>query len=221
MSEQIGAVLVFVGLFLATSGLLVFLGRSLRVLLGRTERRRLLGPAALLAAGLVIGSVPFTAQHLYFSIVGLAERERVVDGRQALVLTGWDRSDYSILARKPGVEILEMGNADVTDATLDLLTGLPKLRELTLNDAPITDVGLNKLRELKQLESLRIARTGVTPEGVAAFLADAPPMFREIDVTGNNIPTSILRKWKNAAKTGDDAPPGEGKAAAPERRYVN
>jgi hypothetical protein len=221
MSEQIGAVLVFVGLFLATSGLLVFLGRSLRVLLGRTERRRLLGPAALLAAGLVIGSVPFTAQHLYFSIVGLAERERVVDGRQALVLTGWDRSDYSILAKKPGLEILEMGNADVTDATLDLLTGLPKLRELTLNDAPITDVGLNKLRELKQLESLRIARTGVTPEGVAAFLADAPPMFREIDVTGNNIPTSILRKWKNAAKTGDDAPPGEGKAAAPERRYVN
>jgi hypothetical protein len=221
MSEQIGAVLVFVGLFLATSGLLVFLGRSLRVLLGRTERRRLLGPAALLAAGLVIGSVPFAAQHLYFSIVGLAERERVVDGRQALVLTGWDRSDYSILAKKPGLEILEMGNADVTDATLDLLTGLPKLRELTLNDAPITDVGLNKLRELKQLESLRIARTGVTPEGVAAFLADAPPMFREIDVTGNNIPTSILRKWKNAAKTGDDAPPGEGKAAAPERRYVN
>jgi hypothetical protein len=121
MSEQIGAVLVFVGLFLATSGLLVFIFRSLRVLLGRTERRRLLGPTALLVAGLVIGSVPFAAQRLYFSIVGLAERERVVDGRQALVLTGWDRSDYSILAKKPGLEILEIGNADVTDATLDLL----------------------------------------------------------------------------------------------------
>ena len=175
MSEQIGAVLIFVGLFLATSGLLVFIFRSLRVLLGRTERRKLLGPAALLAAGLVIGSVPFAAQRLYFSIVGLAERERVVDGRQALVLT----------------------------------------------DTRITDAGLHKLQELKQLESLRIARTAVTPEGVAAFLADAPPTFREIDVTGNNIPTSILRKWKNAAKTGDDAPPGEGKAAAPERRSVN
>jgi hypothetical protein len=221
MSEQIGAVLVFVGLFLATSGLLVFIFRSLRVLLGRTERRRLLGPTALLVAGLVIGSVPFAAQRLYFSIVGLAERERVVDGRQALVLTGWDRSDYSILAKKPGLEILEIGNADVTDATLDLLVSLPKLRELTLNDSRITDDGLSKLRELKQLETLRIARTGVTPEGVSAFLADAPPTFREIDVTGNNIPTSILRKWKNAATTGDDAPPGEGQAAAPERRYVN
>ena len=116
MSEQIGAVLVFVGLFLATSGLLVLIGRSLRVLLGRTERRRLLGPAALLAAGLVIGAVPLVAQHLYFSIVGRAERERVVNGRPALVLTGWDRRDYSILATKPGTEILEMGNADVTDA---------------------------------------------------------------------------------------------------------
>jgi hypothetical protein len=94
MSEQIGAVLVFVGLFLATSGLLVFIFRSLRVLLGRTERRKLLGPAAILVAGLVVGSVPFAAQRLYFSIGGLAERERVVDGRQALVLTGWDRSDY-------------------------------------------------------------------------------------------------------------------------------
>lgn len=221
MSEQIGVVLVFVGLFLATSGLLVFLGRSLRVLLGRTERRRLLGPAALLAAGLVIGAIPFAAQRLYFSIVGLAERERVVDGRQALVLTGWDRSDYSILARKPGVEILEMGNADVTDETLDLLAGLPKLRELTLNDTRITDDGLGKLRAHKQLESLRIARTAVTPEGVAAFLADAPPLFREIDVTGNDIPTSILRKWKNAATTGDEAPSADGKAASPERRYVN
>ncbi|MEI8317832.1 MAG: hypothetical protein WCH79_07795 [Planctomycetia bacterium] len=221
MSEQIGAVLVFVGLFLATSGLLVFLGRSLRVLLGRTERRRLLGPAALLAAGLVIGSVPFVAQHLYFSIVGLAERERVVNGRQALVLTGWDRSDYSILAAKPGTEILEMGNADVIDDTLDLLAGLPQLRELTLNDAHITDAGLQKLLGLKQLESLRIARTWVTPEGVAAFLAGAPPPFREIDVTGNNIPTSILRKWKNAAATAGEAPPGEAKAALPERRYVN
>ena len=221
MSEQIGAVLVFVGLFLATSGLLVLIGRSLRVLLGRTERRRLLGPAALLAAGLVIGAVPLVAQHLYFSIVGRAERERVVNGRPALVLTGWDRRDYSILATKPGTEILEMGNADVTDDTLDLLAGLPLLRELTLNDTHITDAGLQKLLGLKQLESLRIARTGVTPEGVAAFLADAPPPFREIDVTGNNIPTSILRKWKNAAAAKGATPPGEAKAALPERRSVN
>jgi hypothetical protein len=220
MSEQVGVVLVFVGLFLATSGLLVFVGRSLRVLLGRTERRRLLGPAALLAAGLVIGAIPFVAQNLYFSFVGLAERERVVNGRQALVLTGWDRSDYSILSRKPGVEILEMGNADVTDDTLDLLTGLPKLRELTLNDSRITDEGLSKLRALKQLESLRIARTAVTADGVAAFLADPPARLREIDVTGNNVPTSTLRKWKNAA-TANGPPPAEGAPVALERRYVN
>lgn len=221
MSEQVGAVLVFVGLFLAASGLLVFVGRSLRVLLGKTERRRLFGPAALLAAGLVIGAIPFVAQNLYFSIVGLAERERVVNGRQSLVLTGWDRSDYSILSSKPGLEILEMGNADVTDDTLDLLAGLPKLRELTLNDSRITDEGLSKLRALKELESLRIARTGVSSEGVAAFLADPPARLREIDVTGNNIPTSTLRKWKNAAAAANGSPPAEGAPVALERRYVN
>lgn len=221
MSEQIGAVLVFLGLFLSVSGLLVLPGRGLRVLLGRVGRRRLLGPAALLVAGLVIGAAPFVTQRVWMAIVGLGERERIVDGRPALVLTGWDRSDYSILATKPGLEILEMGNADVTDDTLELLAGLPKLRELSLNDSRITDEGLRKIRGLKHLESLRIARTAVTAEGVAAFLADAPPAFREIDVTGNDVPTSILRKWKNAAVDGAAPPDGDSKAPSAERRYVN
>ena len=228
MSEQIGAILVFVGLFLLVSGLFVLLGRGLRVLLGRTDRRRLLGPITVMAAGLVLGSVPFVYQNLYFSIVGLAERERVVDGRKALVLTGWDRGDYSILARKPDIEILEMGNADVTDATLDLLAGLPKLRELSLNDSGITDAGLPKLRGLANLESLRIARTGVTTDGVSGLLADPPPKLREIDVSGNGIATSILRKWKNAglapAAAGGDPQDGtqdRGGAVAVERRYLN
>jgi len=217
MSEQIGVVLVFVGLFLLVSGLFVFLGRGLGVILGRSDRRRLLGPIALVAAGLVLGMLPLVYQQAYLWVVGLGERERIVDGRRALVLTGWDRGDYSILATRADVEILEMGNADVTDATLDLLEGLPKLRELTLNDSRITDAGLPKLRGLENLESLRIARTAVTADGIAGFLADPPPKLREIDVTGDGIPSSVLRKWKNAGRqqgAGDEA-------AASERRYLN
>jgi len=217
MSEQIGVVLVFVGLFLLVSGLFVFLGRGLGVILGRSDRRRLLGPIALVAAGLVLGMLPLVYQQAYLWVVGLGERERIVDGRRALVLTGWDRGDYSILATRADVEILEMGNADVTDATLDLLEGLPKLRELTLNDSRITDAGLPKLRGLENLESLRIARTAVTADGIAGFLADPPRKLREIDVTGDGIPSSVLRKWKNAGRqqgAGDEA-------AASERRYLN
>lgn len=217
MSEQVGAVLVFVGLFLVLSGSLVLLGRSLRVLFGRVERRRLLAPLVLVGAGLVIGAVPFAAQRAWMAFVGLGERERVVDGRKALVLTGWDRADYSILARKSDVEILEMGNADVDDDTIGLLAGMSRLRELTLNDSRVGDAGLAALKALPELESLRIARTAVTAEGVAAFLADPPPKLREIDVSGNSIPTAILRKWKNAGAGTAEAP----ESVALERRYVN
>ncbi|RLS33854.1 MAG: hypothetical protein DWH79_05910 [Planctomycetota bacterium] len=217
MSEQIGAVLIFAGLFLAVSGMLVLLGRGLRVLFKRTDRRRLLGPLVVMVAGLLVGAAPLVYQRVYIAIVGLGERERVVDGRKALVLTGWDRPDYTILASKGDVEILEMGNPDVTDETLEALSAMHNLRELTLNDTQITDAGLMTLQRFQNLESLRIARTAVTPDGVQALLADPPPHLREIDVTGNGIPTSILRKWKNAAT------PAEGSLPHPteDRRYVN
>ena len=223
MGEQVGVVLVFLGLFLVLSGSLVLVGRSLRVLFGKVDRRRLLGPLLLVSTGLVVGAAPFVAQRAWMAIVGLGERERIVDGRRALVLTGWDRPDYSILASKRDVEILEMGNGNVDDATLDLLAGMAKLRELTLNDTKITDAGLVKLKALPNLESLRIARTAVTADGVRTFLEDAPEGLREIDVSGNGIPTSILRRWKNAATApgngeGETRPDG---AVALERRYVN
>jgi len=223
VGEQVGVVLVFLGLFLVFSGSLVLSGRGLRVLFGKADRRRLLGPLLLVGAGLVIGAAPFVAQRAWMAIVGLGERERIVDGRRALVLTGWDRPDYSILASKRDVEILEMGNGDVDDTTLDLLAGMEKLRELTLNDTKVTDAGLAKLRSLPHLESLRIARTGVTADGVRSFLEDAPVGLREIDVSGNGVPTSILRRWKNAATGADEGAAGaraEG-AVALERRYVN
>ncbi len=209
MSEQIGVVLLFAGLIAATVGLFWFVGRGLAVLLGRRQARQLLVPLALLGGGLVVGAVPFAYQHLYLRIVGLGERERMLDGERALNLTGWDRDGYEILAQRPDVAILELGNSDVTDETLELLVGLPKLRELTLNDSGVTDAGLATLARLPALETLRIARTKITPEGLRRFL-DAPPRrLSQLDVSGNGIPTTILRQWKNAA--GD----------AGERRYVN
>lgn len=219
MSEQIGAVLVFAGLFLLLSGSAVLIVRGARVLFGRIDRRRLLGPLLLVGAGLVVGAVPFVAQRAWMAIVGLGERERIVEGHKALVLTGWDRHDYAILASKRDVEILEMGNADVDDATLGFLVGMERLRELTLNDSGLTDAGLETLRGLPALESLRIARTKVTPEGVRALLDDPPPRLREIDVSGNGIPTSILRRWKNAG--GPEGGAAADGALALERRYVN
>lgn len=215
MSETIGAALIFAGLAAAFSGLLWLFVRVVAVALGRRAARRLLGPLVLLGAGLVVGAAPFAWQRLHMAVVGLGERERVIDGAVALNLTGWDRRDYDILRRKRDVAILEMGNADVTDDTLSLLLELPILRELTLNDSGVTDAGLPVLARLGRLESLRLARTRVTPDGVRAFLAAPPPRLRQIDVSGNDIPTAILRAWRNAAATGESGEsPGE-------RRYVN
>jgi len=209
MSEQVGVVLILAGLGMATAGLLWSLARGLAVAFGRRQARRLLVPLALLGGGLVVGAVPFAAQTVYLRLVGLGERERVIDGARAVTLTGWDRDDYSILATKTDVAILEMGNPDVTDQTLELLADHAALRELTLNDSDVSDVGLATLARLPALETLRIARTRVTPEGLRRFLDAPPPNLRQIDVSGNSIPTAILRQWKNAAS------PTE------ERRYVH
>jgi len=221
MNELIGATLIFLGLLLAAAGLVWLVGRGVAVLVRRRAVRQLLSPLLLLTAGLVVGVVPFAYQHAYLAIVGLGERERMIGGERALNLTGWDRKGYEILKQKADVTILEMGNKDVTDDTLALLGDLPNLKELTLNDSSVTDAGLAKLAQLSRLESLRIARTQVTTEGVRAFLAAPPPRLRQIDVSGNEIPTSILRQWKNAAvgqKDGQNAPQ---RIADGERRYVN
>lgn len=210
MSELIGAFFVFAGLAAFVAGLLWAAFRGGGVVLRRRHVRRLIAPFALIGVGVAVGLVPFAAQRVYIAVVGLGPRERMLDGGRALNLTGWDRSDYRILATKPDVSILEMGNSDVTDETLDLLADLPKLQELTLNDSSVTDAGLAKLSRLPQLESLRIARTKVTPEGVRRFLDSPPPRLRQIDVSGNDVPATILRRWKNAS--GD---------AGGDRRYVN
>jgi hypothetical protein len=210
MSEQIGVVFLFAGLAALTVGGLWGLFRGLGVVVRGRSWRRLLAPVALATLGLVVGLAPLVTQRVWLAVVGLAERERVIDGARALNLTGWDGKGYGILATKTDVAILEMGNPDVTDETLELLASLPKLRELTLNDTAVTDAGLATLAQLPRLESLRIARTKITPEGVRRFLDAPPPRLRQIDVSGNGVPTAILRSWKNAASD-----------SGVERRYVN
>lgn len=208
MSEQIGVFLVFGGLLAAVAGICWLVYRTVATLWRRRDVRRLLAPSLLLAGGLVVGAVPFAYQHVYLAIVGLGERERVIDGERYLNLTGWDREGYAILAERPDVAVLEMGNPDVTDATLALLADLPRLRELTLNDTAVTDAGLATLARLPALETLRLARTRVTPDGLRAFLEAPPPRLVQLDVSGIGIPAKMLRDWKNAGTEG-------------ERRYVN
>ena len=176
--------------------LTIFLGTPL--IYGLIRFRQNKRPLMLVLAGTIIGAIPFAAEHAYEFVFGLGERERVIKGERYLTLTGWDRKDYTVVwSRKKDVAVLELGNPDVTDETLTLLVELPRLKELTLNDTMVTDAGLARLKTLPELESVRLARTKVTKDGIAAFLAEPPPKLRDIDVSGNSIPASALRKWKN------------------------
>ncbi len=215
MSEVVGVGLLFGGLFLLVVGLLWLIiqayrssGILLAVLLvlttplgpliyGLIHFRKSMRPLLLILAGLFVGAVPFAFSHGLELLMGLGERERILAGERHLVLTGWDRPDYSILSSRSDVVVLEMGNPNVNDETLKLLLPLTKLRELTLNDSVISDEGLKLLRQLPALESLRVARTKITKEGVSDFLTDPPAKLKELDVSGNSIPASALRKWKN------------------------
>jgi len=204
-----GALLVLIGfMWLIVNGwktrrwlgvllaLTAYLGTPL--IFGLIRFRQNKRPLIAVIAGVLLGTVPIATGHAYEFVFGIGERERVIDGQRHLTLTGWDRNDYEgFLSRKKDTVVLEMGNPDVTDETLHLLSQLTQLKELTLNDTMITDAGLETLKKLPALESLRLARTKITKEGVTTLLADPPPKLLEIDVSGNSIPASALRKWKN------------------------
>ena len=54
-----------------------------------------------------------------------------------------------------------------TDAELEQLRGLDKLRWLDVSRTNITDEGLAKIRDLKQLQALKLQQTRVTDAGLA------------------------------------------------------
>ena len=66
------------------------------------------------------------------------------------------------------LEILGLSNTRVTDAGMDTLSRMQRLRELYLNGTPVTDAGLEKLRGLP-LEMLYLSDTKVTDAGLATL----------------------------------------------------
>lgn len=74
-----------------------------------------------------------------------------------------------LLARFPGLKVLELSTPRVTDAGLARLPGLRSLRELDLTGSGLTDASLPGLAGLRTIEVLRLGRTAVTDDGLAAL----------------------------------------------------
>ena len=148
----------------------------------------------LLLAGLIIGGT-YGVNYYVANFMRFGPREKIVDGERHITLTGWHKTDYSLLQDKPDTMVLQMANGDVTDQTLELIKGMTQLYELDLNDSRITDAGLKTLAELPQLRILRLRKTPITDEGFRAHLFDKESLL-EVDVRETEIKSKTMREWK-------------------------
>jgi hypothetical protein len=157
--------------------------------------RRLTGPLLLLAVAAVLAGATFGLGSYLASHPDLGPREKLVEGELHVTLTGWDRTDYSLLRTKPDTIVLQMANPDVTDETLQCLEGMLRLRELDLNDTQITDAGLALLGRLPALQILRLRKTRITDRGFQEHLA-AKNTLLELDLRQTEVSSKTLRAWK-------------------------
>lgn len=152
-------------------------------------------PVALLGVGAAVTGAAFACG--WYEASQLGPHLRTVDGEQHLTLTGWNRSDYRLIAKVPEVVVLQMANADVTDDTLQHVAGLKQLRELDLSSTQVTDDGLAQLAQLPALATLRLARTQVTDAGFRAHLLPLSGL-RELDLRGTGVTRDTVREWRKA-----------------------
>ena len=118
-----------------------------------------------------------------------------MDGELHITLTGWEQNNYDVLRARPKTVVLQMANADVSDATLEHLRELPQFPELELNDTQITDDGLATIAELPALETLRLRNTKITDAGFKQHLFDGERLI-ELDLTGTQVASATVRAWK-------------------------
>lgn len=157
------------------------------------------GPLALMVLGLVLILATVTWNRYNAVYRSFGEREKMVDGQLHITLTGWNKDDYSLLARRPAAVVVQMGNADVTNETLKYLEGMSLLEELNLNDSQVDDDGLAQIAAFPNLRVLKLARTKITDAGFQAHLASKESL-QEVDVRKTAVRGKSLRDWKNARK---------------------
>jgi hypothetical protein len=152
-------------------------------------------PAAVMVLACVLLATPMTAVWLFPEKIDLGEREKNVNGEIHLTLTGWDRKNYNLLKQKTHIAVLQMANADVTDATLENLRGMDKLYKLDLGNSQVTDAGLKVLQDLPKLRELYLNGTKVTDAGLKEHLAAIATLER-LDLRNTAVTEEAAKEWR-------------------------
>lgn len=180
----------YLGLLLVLTAALLFIKN---LVTGRFRKWAL--PLGLLVLGSLLVAGPAVLSRTM--AVDLGPREEIVNTERHLSLTGWDRQNYDFLAAKQDTVVLQMGNPDVTDETLNLLAKMQQLRELDLNDSAITDKGLEKLAALPALTTLRLRGTRITDAGFRQHLAPLSNL-QNLDLRQTAVTPETVEQWKAA-----------------------
>lgn len=185
-------VLFYSGLLLIALAAVMLLVNLLR---GRWRQLGLPLLVGVVGLAAIVGPAIYTRAILE---VDLGPRERLVDGELHLTLTGWDGESYAFLQSRTETVLLQMANADVTDATLVHLSGMTQLRELDLNDSQITDAGLERLASLPSLEVLRLRGTNITDAGFRQHLMPRERL-RQLDLRETAVAPESIDQWRSLA----------------------
>jgi hypothetical protein len=198
-----GAALTIVGLLWLIAvafrawGFAVLLFPPLGIVFALKHGRAAAGPIIATALGIIVAATPILYNRLM--PVDLGPREKMVGNELHITLTGWDQHDYSIVASRPKVVVLQMANPDVTDRTLAHLRGMSRLRELDLNGTQVGDGGLPIVADLAALQSLRLRDTKITDEGFRRWLAPMESL-RQLDLRGTQVTRESGKAWRDAVR---------------------
>lgn len=186
-------------------GVLVFLIPPLVLLFAARHFPRARGPLAMMGLGVLLMAGAYGSNALAERFVDLGPRDKIVEvevegstrKERHVTLTGWDKSDYTVLRRRPDVVVLQMANPDVSDETLSLLREFKELRELDLNDTGVTDAGLPILASLPSLTELRLRGTKITDEGFRQHILPKPGL-KKLDLRQTAVSRETVSEWKKA-----------------------
>ena len=197
MLERFGAVSIILGTIVGMIAFWWLVERVVRVFLSRKPWSTLKRPAILLFVSVLLTGLPLAVNFAMTHLSSLGPLDKMVSGERHLTLTGWDQKDYSVIATRPDTILLQMANPDVTDETLQYLSGLTQLRELDLNNSQVTDKGLETISDLPNLRDLRVARTKITDEGFRQHLFEKKTLVN-LELTGTSVASKTIREWKAA-----------------------